>query len=245
VAIIRERGRATFEAINHQGTVNVVAAAKSCGARRFVHMSAIGAADDPKFPYLQSKWRGEQAVTKSGVPYVILRGSILFGEGDEFVNTLAGLVKAFPLVPVIGPGRARFQPIHVQDVARCVVQALERDDLLGKAVSIGGPAYFTYDELIDALASKLGYLRWKAHVPVPVGRALVSVMEKALPHSPATSHELDMLALDNVADLDGVERTFGFTPRPLEGNIEYVGRISYTDAWKITFGFIPKHIRDQ
>ncbi|MFH1140271.1 MAG: complex I NDUFA9 subunit family protein [Chloroflexota bacterium] len=244
VAIIRERGDLTFDRVNHQGTAHVVAAAHQAGVRCFVHLSAIGVQDDPRFPYLQSKMRGEQAVIQSGIPCTILRGSILFGHGDEFINTLAGVVRMSPLVPVAGNGMTRFQPIHVQDMAMCLVQALERDDLRGQTIEIGGPAYLTYDQIMGVIARTYGRWRRSVHVPLPVMRRLVWVMEKTMPHPLATTHQLSMLAFDNIAQLDTVERVFGFTPRPLEGNIDYVHGVSFWDAVRIVMGFMPRHIRD-
>ena len=244
VAIIRERGVATFERVNHQGTARLVAAAREAGIECFVQFSAIGAINDPEFPYLQSKWRGEQAVIQSGVPYAILRGSILFGEGDEFVNTLASVFKTFPVVPVAGNGQARFQPLHVQDMAQCIVQVLEREDLRGQCIEIGGPTHLTYDQIIATIGRTYGLRRLRSHVPLPVMRSIVRLMEKTLPHPPATLHQLDMLAFDNIAQLDTVERVFGFTPRPLEGNIDYINQISFPDALRISLGFMPRHIRD-
>ena len=96
VAIIRERGRRTFDLVNRQATETVAYEARLAGVRHMVHVSAIGAQEDPAYPYLYSKWQGEQAVLRSGVVYTIIRPSLLFGEGDEFVNTLAGMVRAFP-----------------------------------------------------------------------------------------------------------------------------------------------------
>ncbi len=243
VAIIRERGDLTFR-VNRQGTAHVVAAARQAGVRCFAHLSAIGAKDDPRFPYLQSKARGEQAVIQSGVPYTILRGSILFGLGDGFINTLAGVVRLAPLVPVAGNGKTRFQPIHVQDMTTCLVQALERDDLRGHTIEIGGPAHLTYDQIMGVIARTYGKWRRSVHVPLPVMRRLVWAMERAMPHPLATTHQLSMLAFDNVAQLDTVERVFGFTPRPLEGNIDYVHGVSFWDAVRIVMGFMPRRIRD-
>ena len=243
VAIIRERGPFTFESVNHQGTDHVAVAAQEAGVGCFVQLSAIGACDDPQFPYLQSKWRGEQAVIRSGVPYTILRGSLLFGEGDEFINTLAGVVRAFPLVPVAGSGQAGFQPIHVQDVAQCIVRALDREVLRGQTIEIGGPVHLTYDQIIATIAMTYGLRRPRVHLPLPVMRGLVWLMERTLPHPPATLHQLSMLAFDNVAQLDTVERVFGFTPRHLEGNIGYIHRISYLDALRTSLGFMPRRIR--
>ncbi len=245
VAIIREAGPATFEAVNHAGTAQVVVAAQEAGVERIVHVSAIGARDDPQYPYLQSKWLGEQVVTGSGIPYTVLRGSILFGEGDEFINTLAGVVRASPLIPVAGDGRTRFQPLHIKDMARCIVEALKRDDLKGQSIEVGGPEHMTYDEIIGAIARTIGRRRGKGHVPLPVMRALVSVMEKTLPHPPATRQQLGMLAFDNIGEMDTVERVFGFTPRPLRGNIEYIRRTSFWEGVRMSAGFMPRRFRDQ
>ena len=90
VGVIRPGRGASFEDVHKQGTANVLAAAKQAGARHFLHVSAIGAANDSSYPYLYTKWQGEQEVIDSGIPYTIYRPSVLFGEGDEFINDLAG-----------------------------------------------------------------------------------------------------------------------------------------------------------
>ena len=243
-AIIRERGAATFDTVNNLGTVRLAKAALSVGVSRFVLMGAIGAVDDPRFPYLQSKWRGEQALIQSGVPYTILRGSIIFGEGDEFINALAGLVRVFPLVPVIGSGKVRFQAIHVEDVARSIARTLELDETKNRTIEIGGPEHITYDGILDAIAETYGCRRWKLHLPVGLMRPMVKLMEKLLPHPPATSQQLNMLEFDNIAETDAVSKEFGFSPRPLSGNIDYIRKVSFLDGVKMVLGRMPSHIRD-
>ena len=244
VAVIKEQGDSTFERVNHQGTASVARAAHEAGVKWLVHLSAIGAADRPQFPYLRSKWMAEQAVVDSGLPYTILRASIQFGEGDEFINTLAGLVKGMPVIPVAGDGRARFQPIAVEEVAECIVQAVEREELRGRVIEIGGPEHVSYDQIIDAIVSTYRLRRLRAHVPLAVMRKMVWLMERALPSPPATLQQLDMLAIDNVAQVETVEEVFGFKPRPLGGNIDYIRAISRWDALRIVAGFMPKSIRD-
>ena len=243
-AIIRERGGLTLDQVNHLGTRNVAVAAKEAGARCLVYLGAIGVRDEPRFPYFRSKWRAEQAVIASGVPYTILRASIQFGEGDEFINTLAGVIKAFPVVPVAGDGRPRFQPIAVEDVAECIAQTLDREKLRGQMIEVGGPKQLTYDEIIESIAKTYRLRRLKAHVPLAIMRRIVWTMEKTLPYPPATLHQLAMLAIDNITQLDALERVFGFRPRPLEDNIDYIHRITLWDALRISLGFMPKHIRD-
>lgn len=244
VAIIRQRKGTTFDQINRQGAANVVAAAKTNGVNHFLHVSAIGATNNPTYPYLYSKWLGEQEVINSGLPYTILRPSLIFGEGDEFLNTLAGLVRVFPLVPVAGPGQNRFQPIAVIDVARCVALALGRDDLKGKTIEIGGPQQISYNSLVDIVTRTLGKRRLRFHIPVWLMHLNVAIMQKVQPRPPVTTEQLRMLPIPNVAQLGTVEQTFGFTPCPLEGNIDFVKSVSLTDGLKIIAGFMPSHIRD-
>ena len=244
VAVIRERGDATFDEVNHQGTSNVAQAAREAGAGCLVHLSAVGAVDDPLLPYLRSKWRAEREVVESGVPYTILRASIQFGGGDEFINTMAGAVKAFPIVPVAGNGKTLFQPIAVEEVAECIAQAVDREELRGRTIEIGGPEQLSYNQILDTIARTYRIRRLKAHLPLAVMRRMVWLMERTLPSPPATGHQLDMLAIDNIAEPDTVERTFGFTPRRLEGNIDYIRSISRWEALRIALGFMPKRIRD-
>ena len=245
VAVIREKGSATFDAINFQGARNVAEAASVAGVNRLVHVSAIGAQDNPRFPYLHSKWRGERATAEAGVPYTIVRPSIVFGPSDEFLSTLAALVKAFPAVPVLGNGRTRFQPIHVDDVARCITQSLDRPDLAGNTLGVGGPQHLTYDQILDAVVATLRSRRVKLHMPLALVRPLLSIMQAILPNPPATRHQLDMLSLDNVCDLDSVHRHFGFSPRPLHGNIDFVRDFTRIDGLKLAVGISPRRHTSQ
>jgi NADH dehydrogenase len=245
VAIILQRGQSTFDSINRQGTANVVAAAKAAGTvKELVQVSAIGATSNRRYSYLYSKWQAEQAVIESGLPHTIIRPSLIFGEGDEFINALASLVRIFPVVPVIGTGRNRFQPIQVEDVARCIVLALGRGDLKGKTIEIGGPEQLSYNDIMDLLASTLQKRRLKIHVPSLLVWPKVMLMQKFLPKPPLNTEELRMLSIRNVAELDTVEQIFGFKPRSLEGNIEFVKSIGAGDAWKTVLGFRPSSMRD-
>ena len=244
VAVIRERGGASFQEINKKGTENVVRAAVDAGVGHLIHISALGALDNPDYPYLFSKWQGEQAVIASGIPYTIIRPSIVFGPGDEFVTVLAGLVRAFPLVPVAGSGRVRLQPIAAEDLSRCAAESVGRDDLKGKVLEIGGPQQLSYNEIVDVIVGTYGVTRVKVHVPLPVVLLMARVMGALLPESPATPEQLRMLSISNVAGLDTVHEVFGFTPRPLAGNIDYVKDIGFADGLRIALGSMPRRLRD-
>ena len=244
VAVVRESGDRTFERVNVEGARNVLAAASEAGVERFVYASTIGATSDPEIPYLHSRWTAEQDVANSGLAHTIVRFSVGFGPGDEFFNVLAAQAKLFPLVPVAGSGGNRFQPIAAEDAARCLLEALRRDDTVGRTIEAGGPAHYTYDELVDLIADTLGVRIAKIHVPLPLMRPAVALMEALAPRPPVTSEQLKMIAFDNVTEIDSVERNLGFAPRPLEGNLDYLLDVRLRDALKINLGFMPSRVRD-
>ena len=243
VAIIRERGPSTFDLINRQGTANVVAAAREAGVRHVVHVSAIGVQENPAYPYLNSKWQGEQEVIRGGVAYTIIRPSILFGPGDEFINTLSGVVKSFPVVPVAGDGRVRFQPISVEEVGGIVSAVAGNPRFTGRIIEVGGPDHLSYNEILDIISRTLGVRRVKIHLPTGLMRNMTRLMEKMLPNPPATTSQLEMLSLDNVTDLESVERNFKAKPRPLEGNIGYIRDASRLDSLRTALGLPPRRTR--
>lgn len=230
VGIIRERPGATFQRVHVEGTRNLVAAAKAAGARRFIYVSANGAAEGPRFPYLHSKWQAEQVVQASGLDWTVLRPSVVVGPGDGFLNQLAAVVRRppagdrtlLPFVPVIGSGRTRFSPLHVEDLARCVAQAVADPALVGRTVAIGGPEQFTYEQLLDLTMEAVGRRRPKLHVPVPVMRVAVRLMPLVYKEPPLTIEMLDMAGLDNVTPEDSVRSVFGFEPRSIRQHLGYL-----------------------
>ena len=244
VGIIRRRRRSDFDRVNRQGVTNVAAAAGESGVKHVALVSALGAAEDRAYPYLHSKWQGERALVNSGVPYTIIRPSIVFGAGDEFLNSIAALVRVLPVTPIIGSGRNRLQPISADDLARCVAMAAERDDLKGRTLELGGPEQLSYEEIVSIVAHTLGARRPRIHLPAWAMNVLVSVMEIFLPRPPITTDQLRMMAIRNVAEPDAVEKAFGFTPQGLEGNIDYVKSVGFGDGMSILTGKMPRRIRD-
>ncbi len=211
-------------AVNLGGTRNVVAAMRAAGVRRLVHLGALGVVDRPDLHYGASKARAERIVAESGLDWTILKPSLLFGPRDGFFNLLAGLVRMSPgLVPVPGRGRARFQPLHAGDLARCLRLALERPETIGGTYELGGPRAWSYREILGEVLRGLGARR--AIVPVPV--PLISIVARSaealrLRGFPVASDQLRQLVFDNVTATDSVARSFGFEPRPMEGALGYL-----------------------
>ncbi len=241
VAVLRERVGATFDLINRRGAAEVAAAARAEGVGRLVHLSALGAG--PQAPrYLQSKWAGEEAIRRSGVPSVILRPSFVVGPGGgaaaQFaeivrlgpwylfhllgapIGPLAALAAMMPVVPVFGSGQYRSMPVDVRDLLAVVRQALTRNDVLDNAYDFGGPDVLTYDALLDEVARALGVRRWKAHMPMWLARALVREF-RYLPNPPITQDEFEALLVDNVCDPIRTAQTFGLKLTPFREAIRH------------------------
>lgn len=219
VAIPTERG-ATFRDVNVRGVQHVVDEAKRAGVRRLVHISAVGADPSSPFPFLRSKGEGQATAERSGIPFVVLRPSLLFGPGDDFFPRLAFSLR-FPIVPVPGDGRARFQPLHVEDLAECLLRALENDDLLGRAYEVGGPDAVTYDDLLSEAMAGLGVRRPRVHVPVRLMKPGALLLQLVLTDPPVTAQQLDLLKVENMPRPNEVER-FGVRPRPFRGALGYL-----------------------
>ncbi len=215
VAIAIEKGRGTYESVNYQGTVNVVDAATAAGVRRFLNLSQLGAAPDLPYRFLASKGRAQVYVAQSELDWTALRPSAIWGPEDEFANTFARLVPFSPIVyPIVGDGKARFQPIWVEDVVTCLIAALDDPETtIGQEYEVGGPEVLTLEEIERRSLEAVGATRWFAHVPVPVLRALVRIMEEVLPSPPVTRSLLELLAVDNVPAENAVHR-FVEEPRP-------------------------------
>lgn len=216
VGIIREvpSNGITFEKLHVAATRNIVWAAQRWEATRFIHMSALGVGPEGVTPYLETKRQAEEIVRDSGLQYTIFRPSVIFGEGDHFIGELARLLPRLPFVPVVGDGAYRLQPVYAGDVARGFAEALLRPKTAGRTFEVGGPGLFTYDELLDAIAAASGRSARKVHVPVPLVRTAVRLMER-FERFPVTDDQITMLLKGSVCFSRPYYDDFGFEPLSL------------------------------
>lgn len=217
VGIIRERPAtgSTFERVHVQGTRNVLDAAAATGARRYVHMSALGARSGARSRYHRTKWAAEEAVRSSPLPWTIFRPSIIYGRGDEFVTMLRGMIERLPVVPVIGSGRQKLQPVPVEQVAQAFARALALEPTVKHSYDVGGPDAVSMVELLEAIARALGRRRpLRVHIPIGLVRSATRLLHR-LPGFPLTPDQLLMLEEDNTCDPSAFYTTFHLTPVPL------------------------------
>lgn len=198
-------------ALQGEGAGRVAAAARAAGVKAYVHVSAIGADAGSPAAYGRTKAEGEAAVLTAFPSATIVRPSALFAEDDDFVNMFAGLVAAFPVLPVFGP-QAKLQPLFVDDAAEAVGNALADPATHGgKTYEIGGPDVLTMRDLNERIAIAQG--RKRMFIDLPDG---MSGLIAALPGTPINRDQWNLLKAGNVASgtLPGLAE-LGVKPRPL------------------------------
>jgi uncharacterized protein YbjT (DUF2867 family) len=203
-----------MDAIQHIGAANVAQAAAKAGVARLVHISAIGADEASDAVYGRSKGAGEAAVRTAFPGATILRPSIVFGREDAFINRFAALIRALPVVPVIGAD-TKFQPVFVGDVAKAVVAALQGAHG-GETLELGGPQILSMLQLNEWIAKATGRAD-KLFAPVPDFAAkAMTVGTGWLPGAPITHDQFKMLGRDNVVSgVDGLA-ALGIIATPMD-----------------------------
>ena len=223
VGIIVEKGPATFHAVHVEGTRRVIEAARRAGVERFVHMSAVGARDEPgATPYHRTKWHAEELVRASGLSHAVFRPSIINGSESAPIRTLARLHRWSPVVPVFGDGRFPTQPVWVEDVALAFAVAVQQP-ALGGAFELGGPQVLTYEEFLLAIGRAAGHPRPLVHLPLALARAAAGAFDLLGAAAPLTSDQLQMLVEGSATPANAIESVFGIRPVPFEqGLIRYL-----------------------
>ena len=213
VGIIYERGNQTFEAVHHQGTRNLVKAAQQTGIKRFVQMSALGARPENASAYHTTKFAGEEEVRKSGITWVILRPSLIFGPGSAFVDQMISVMKAAPLLrPVPGSGEYRFRPLHVDDVCECFAQSINNPKATNQTINLVGGEELTLNQIAAEIAACLSIRKPVVHIPIPLMKTAAGFFSLLPVKPPVTSAQIRMLQEGSTADPGPMQAIFGISP---------------------------------
>lgn len=220
VGILYETGRQRFDAVQGFGPGAVARAAAAAGITRMVQVSAIGADPESRSGYARSKAAGEAAVLEGQPGAVILRPSIVFGPEDDFFNRFAAMARISPMLPLIGGGHTRYQPVYVADVAEAAARAVEGRARAGTIYELGGPEIRTFRELMEFILAETG--RSRLLVPVPFGLATLQArLLQLLPKPLLTVDQVRLLQHDTVVSQAAIdeERTLtglGIDPTAME-----------------------------
>jgi NADH dehydrogenase len=196
VGLLYERGRQRFDSVHARGAEAVALAAAAFGAS-LVHGSAIGA--DPESPslYARSKSMGEKLVLAAMPEAVIMRPSIVFGPEDSFFNRFASLARFSPVLPLIGGGATRFQPVFVGDVAAAIAAAVDGSAKPGTIYELGGPEIRSFRELMEYTLAVIERRRLLLPLPFPLASLQASVLG-LMPRPLLTTDQVELLKRDNV-----------------------------------------------
>jgi NADH dehydrogenase len=205
VAVLHEKGRQTFQSLHVDAARTIAETAKKHGIARFVQVSALGAG--PKGArYARTKFSGENAVRELVPTAAVLRPSIIFGPEDHFFNRFAQMARG-PVVPLIGGGKTKFQPVFVGDVADAVCAALDRGDARGRTYELGGPGVYSFKQLMQFILSEIDRRPILAPLPFVFAHPLGLLIEwstKLVPFMdpPLTSDQVTMMHKDNIVGAD-------------------------------------------
>jgi uncharacterized protein YbjT (DUF2867 family) len=216
VGILQERGAQTFERVHHTGPALLARIARDAGVERFVHLSAIGADPRSASAYARTKAAGETAVRDAFPTATILRPSVVFGPEDQFFNRFAAIAMMSPVLPLIGGGDTRFQPVYVGDVADAVIKCLEDPTTAGRTYELGGPKIYTLRELLELLLHEIRRQRWFINLPFELAEFQAKLMA-ILPNPPLTPDQVELLKGDNVVSPGALTlATLGIAPTAVE-----------------------------
>ena len=138
-----------------ENTRRLIQAAMQAGIRKIVHLSVSNPSDDSPFPYFRGKALLEKAITRSKLPYAIIRPTLVYGGEEEIlINNIAWLLRRFPVFAVPGGNDCRLQPIHVEEVAQIAVDAAE--NVHDRIMDAAGPDVLAFDEMVRLIAKKIG-----------------------------------------------------------------------------------------
>jgi len=214
-AYVEKRGT-TFEAVHEQGARTVAQEAAAAGVARLVLVSGIGADPQSWSPYIRARGRGELAVRQAFPGATIVRPGAMFGPGDALFGTLADIVRLLPVVPLIGGGRTRLQPVYVEDVAAAIARMLADPGTAGQTHELAGPGVYTLREMVSFALRLIGKRRLLVPLPFAVAGIQARLFE-FLPSPPLTTSQVDLLRVDNLASgaLPGF-RDLDIRPQALE-----------------------------
>ena len=221
-----ESANQTFEAINVQGTQNVIEAMREAEVVRLIVLSPIGADSHSAYPYLRSQGQVGELVRQSGLNYSIIQSGRVYGSGDRWTEVIALALRRLPFFfPMAGDGHSRMQPIFVNDLLNCFHTCLTDPQTLRQTYVVGGPQHMTFEEVVKTIMEATRHHRRIRYMRPSSARSFAGTIRGLLSgYLLYTDTDLDLLAMDRTTTLDAVAYQFGFTPARMSAALDYLQR---------------------
>ena len=197
VGILYENKKQKFEDIHAKFPDLLSKLCNELNIEKLVHISALGINETAHSQYMQSKLEGEKKIINNFKRSVILRPSLIFGPEDKFFNQFASLVEFLPILPLIGGGQTKFQPIYVEDVAKSIIAVLDKEEVDENIYELGGSQIFTFKELMEILLKQIKKKRFLISIPFPFAKIQAKILQ-LFPKPLLTTDQVEMLKYDNV-----------------------------------------------
>jgi len=206
-----------------EGTRTLAQVAAGADIKRLIYLSYLGADRASAFPIHKAKGIAEEHIRRSGVPYTIIRSSIVFGPEDGFTTSLAQIIKVAPgFIPIPGDGRTLLQPIWVEDLVTALTWTLENHDMINQTLEIGGGEYFTVRQILETLMTVTHTRRTILPLPPPYMRALIVMLDSIVRNFPVSTYWLDHVAVNRTCPVENLSRTFGLMPARFAYRLNYL-----------------------
>lgn len=199
VGILYEKYSQKFSDIHAKAAEKIAIIAKDLGIKRVVHVSALGVDQGAESIYARTKITGERAIFASNPDAIIIRPSIIFGDGDSFFNKFACMAKFMPFLPLIGGGNTKFQPVYVGDVATVIASLCQNQNYAGKIIELGGPQVFSFKELLEITLKTVNLKRVLLNIPFSVA-SIIGLFGEFMPVPLLTRDQVALLKYDNIVD---------------------------------------------
>src|SRR5882724_5466391 len=229
VGVLAESGAQTFDAVQARGAETVAKAAAAAGSR-MVHVSAIGADERSSSRYARAKAAGEKAVLSAVPSATIMRPSVVFGPEDQFTNRFAALARMSPLLPLIGGGVTRLQPVYVGDVATAVADAVDGKTRPGATYELGGPEVLTMREVMEIILATIERRRMLVSLPFGLAKFQALFLQFAPGPLKLTPDQVELLRVDNV--VSDAAKAAGLTLEGLGVAPDSLGAIAPQYLWR-------------
>jgi uncharacterized protein YbjT (DUF2867 family) len=213
----------TYDEYDRKGTENLVAAAFDAGAKRFIYVSGAGVGEGRREEWFVAKDMAENAVRASGLEWVIVRPSWMYGPGDRALNKFAAIARFSPVVPLTSMGANTVQPVHVDDVAEVVARSVDNPDTAGEVIGVAGPQTLTMKEIVRTLLTAMGKRRAILPTPVPLVKLGAAVLYR-LPGRILSPRAVTFANAESQVDITAMRKLTGVEPRPLANGLDYVRR---------------------
>jgi NADH dehydrogenase len=209
--------------IEIDGARTLIRVANEAGVKRIVYLSHIGADRASAYPVFKVKGIVEEFIRKSGIDYTIIQSGLAYGQNDNFTTALAKLLALYPFIFLVpGKGDTLVQPIWVEDLATCLVWALDIEEAFNQTLRIGGPEFLSIQAVIEEVMKVLGIKRRIVGLQPSYMRIAGVMLEYFFPFMPVSVYWIDYLAANRTCEIDSVPRLFGLLPVRLSRHLGHL-----------------------